>query len=214
MPPMRRAYDTLIARAPRGTALQSALALLEAYPSGLLQRAADYPIRIWLLARGEQVSSAALLDDAARAHRWHGGRVGLADCAGLTVPIARGLLVIAPWDRPAVLHHELGHALGALLSPPQRQDVKRLYCAARAEQRLTVPLAGVTVGEYLACGLAHFAQPHTRPWLVETDPALAALCDALWGLGAQPGPTRLDRLRATLRTAWACARRSLPTLAR
>jgi hypothetical protein len=196
----------VIVRAPHRAAVEACRAVLEVYPAPLLRRAGRYPVYIWLLDRGEPVASAALLDEVARARRWHGGAVGLADCAGLTVPLARGLLVVAPWDRPAVLRHELGHALGALLNPIQRRRLERLYRAARAQGRLLVPLAGESIGEYAACGLANFARSATRGRLIEQDPHLATMLAELWQVDpapcpALPGTVRgrvLDGLRALL----------------
>lgn len=185
----------VIVRAPHRAAVEACRALLEIYPTPLLQRAGRYPVCIWLLDRGEPVASTALLDKAARARRWHGGAVGLEDCVGLTVPLARGLLVVAPWDRPAVLRHEFGHALSALLNPAQRRRLEHLYRAARAQDRLLVPLAGKSIGEYVACGLAHFARSATRRRLIEQDPHLATLLAELWQLGPEPPPATPGTVR-------------------
>ena len=204
----------MIVRASHAAAREAAVAVLAAYPEPLLQRAARYPVRLWLLDRGEPVASATLLDDAARARRWHDGQVGLADCVGLTVPVQGCLLVVAPWERPAVLRHELGHALSVLLNAGQRRGITRLFQSACNEDRLPVPLAGRAVGEYVACGLAHYAQPTTRQLLGKLDPELASLLAELWHSisAVPPGYSPAQGLARAVRTArtWISPSRWLP----
>lgn len=172
--------DALISRSPHQAAAESARNVLRTYPPALLERAARRSVRIWLLDPDEPVASAAPLDARARARRWHNGTIGLDNCAGLTVPVPDGVLVIAPWHRPAVLRHELGHALSVLLTSAQRRRIERTYEKALARTSFVVPLAARSVGEYVACGLACFTDAGARHRLQQFDPALAAVLDELW----------------------------------
>jgi hypothetical protein len=170
----------LLLRTPTPPALAAASATLAAYPDSLLQRLADARIRILLLERGETVAQASSAFPVLAHRRWHGGRVGLDDCAGLTASTAWGVLVIAPAHRPPVLRHELGHALGALLSSAQKYRLQRLYDDACRQQRFLVPLAGQGIGEYVACGFAALARLEARPTLENLDPQLAGLLHEVW----------------------------------
>ena len=172
--------ERLIARAidPRARAVVAEQ--LEAFPESLLVRAATFPVRLWLLEPNEQVGDCPRLSGSLRAGRWLGGQVGLAECAGLTVRLDDELLVIAPWHRPTILRHELGHMLGVLLTPAQRLALERCFRGAQANGRLQVGLASRSVGEYLACGVAHYVQPLGSRRLRAADPELMALLDTLW----------------------------------
>lgn len=172
--------ERLIARAVDPGARAVAADELRAFPESLLVRAARFPVRLWLLEPHEQVGDCSQLSGSLRAGRWLDGQVGLAECAGLTVRLDDELLVIAPWQRPAVLRHELGHMLGVLLTPAQRLALERCFRGAQADGRLLVGLAGRSVGEYLACGVARYVQPLARTQLRAADPELAALFDTLW----------------------------------
>jgi hypothetical protein len=70
--------------------------------------------------------------------------------------------------------------LGILLTPAQRRTLERCFRGAQAAGRLRVQLAGRSVGEYLACGVAQYVQPRSSIQLRATDPELAALFDRLW----------------------------------
>jgi hypothetical protein len=172
--------ERLIARAVNPAARAAAAEQFGAFPESLLVRAACFPVRLWLLEPHEQVSDCPRLSGPLRKGRWLDGRVGLADCAGLTVRLHDELLVIAPWQKPAILRHELGHMLGALLTPAQRLELERCFRGARSEGRLRVRLAGRSIGEYLACGVAQYVQPLAAIQLRAADPELVALFDALW----------------------------------
>jgi hypothetical protein len=205
--------DELFARASHPRAAAAARKVLQEFPAPLLGRARQLPLYVWLLDHGETVASAAVLEEHARGRHWLGGTVGLRDCAGLTLPAASGVLVIAPWYRPVVLRHEIGHALCALLEPKQRRRIERCYALARARGSLLVPLAGRSVGEYAACGFASLTRPHARRRLAEIDRGLLAVLDELWTtphVGASPWRRSLaDRLdRITRRVLRAFARTS------
>ena len=172
--------ERLIARAVDPRARTAAAKQLGAFPESLLVRAARFPVHLWLLEPHEQVSDCPRLSGSLRAGRWLDGQVGLAECAGLTVRLDDELLVIAPWQRPAVLRHELGHMLGVLLTVAQRRALERCFRSAQADGLLRVSLAGRSVGEYLACGLAQYVQSPAGSRLRAVDPNLAALFDTLW----------------------------------
>lgn len=177
--------ERLIARAVDPRAGAAAAEQLGTFPESLLERAARFPVRLWLLEPHEQVSDCPRLPGSLRVGRWLDGQVSLAECAGLTVRLDHELLVIAPWHRPAVLRHELGHMLGVLLTPAQRRTLERCFRGAPADGLLPVRLAGRSVGEYLACGVAQYVEPRSNAQLRATDPELAALFDTLWRPTAQ-----------------------------
>lgn len=191
--------ETLFVRSPSVVASQAAGATLQAFPEPLLRVAAALPIRIWLLDHDESVEAVPLLDLAIRRQRWLDGTVGPGDCAGLTVASGPGALVIAPWHRPAVLRHEIGHALGGLLSERQRRSLASAYAAARRADRFLVPLAGRSIGEYLACGVAHRAVEGGSSWLAALDPGLGAVLDQLWRAGVKTRPSLAYFLCSALR---------------
>jgi hypothetical protein len=153
----------------------------------LIQAAASQPVRIWLLDAGEPVSTAALLDARSRDTRWLGGRVSLAECAGLTIPQGGEILMIAPWYRQAVLCHELGHALSVLLGRTERRRIEAAYAGSCQEGRSFVPLAAASVGEYVACGLAALTKPASRRQLATIEPELAYVLERLWQAPTKTG---------------------------
>lgn len=169
----------LVARAPRYEALLAATEVLSSYPAHVLETLASRGVRLWLLDRGEAVSAAPI--PASERARWCLGERGRqAAWAGLTVPTPGGPLVVAPWDRPTVVRHELGHAIGALLDDQQRRRLGAAYRTASVRGRWLVPLAARSVGEYLACGAACFARSGGPAYLRAFDPALADVLEPIW----------------------------------
>jgi hypothetical protein len=185
-------YSALLARVPHEEAAKAAHSVLQNYPLPLIERLAESSVQIWLLDHGEPVSSAGLLDTTGRSRRWLGNTISVDDCAGLTVPIDTGVLVIAPWHRPAVLRHELGHACSRLLTDSQHRRLRRAYRSACTDGRLIAPLAGKSIGEYLACALATYVQPERRRNIRELDPTLCKILDQLWAQPKSAGGTTIE----------------------
>ena len=174
-------------RSPHPAATEALVAVLHQYPTHLIKAAVSLPVRIWLLDHSEPVSSASLLDARSRDTRWHGGNVGLADCAGLTIPQGGAILMIAPWYLQAVLRHELGHALSVLLGRSERRRIQAAYDRTCREGRSFLPLAAASVGEYVACGLAALTEPASRDYLATVEPELAEILDRLWQTPTRSG---------------------------
>jgi hypothetical protein len=193
--------EQLVLRTPHQAAIAALLSELDRYPRHLIERAAQVPVEIWLLDHGEAVSSVALLDPGLQAARWHGESVGLEDCAGLTVRLGARILIIAPWYRPVVLRHELGHALSVLLGWQQHRRIEASYADARRRGAFFVPLVEASVGEYVACGLAAFARPETRAHLAVLDPGLARALAALWEPQSEHGSRLTDLQRSVVSAA-------------
>ena len=167
-------HDVLIAYAPHPTARTAAMRVLESFPEPILHRLLRVPVRIWLLDRGQSIA-AAPLPASVRRQRWLDGSVGLANCAGLTFPVGNTVRVIAPWDRPVVLRHELGHAASALLTANQRAVIEREYATAQATGRVLTTLAGRSIGEHVACAIASSVRPGGRRQLSLLAPELASV---------------------------------------
>jgi hypothetical protein len=198
--PARGAADpvgALLVRPPHTEAETAVRQILSSYPPHILRALRRRGARIWLLEPTESVATVPLLREAVGELRWFGGSVAPDECAGLTIPLTSGPLVIAPWHRPPVLRHEVGHALGALLSERHLSRLAEAFKRAGRARHWLVPLAARSPGEYLACGAACFAQPGGQARLLAFDSRLGGLLAELWqgagpqatSHGAQPAPS-------------------------
>lgn len=171
----RELIDGMIVRSPHELATSRVLAALEPYPLLLLMLARDHPTKLWILDRGEKVSSAEILTPRILRRRWHSAGIGVDDCEGLTDVAPGYVAVVTTWRTLLVVRHEFAHAATTFFSDQVRQQLRQLYEAARLRGQFTEPLAAESVGEYAACGLSYCLFPDLRAELQSVDPGLHRL---------------------------------------
>lgn len=159
----------MIIRSPHHVATEKMLMALEPYPLLLLMLAHDYPTKIWILDRGEKLSSSEILTEEMRCRRWHSNGIGIDECEGLT-DVAEGYVaVVVSWKTLLIMRHEFAHATTTFLSAKIRRRLERIFGEARARNCFTEPLAGESIGEYIACGMSYFLSPDLREELKDVD---------------------------------------------
>jgi len=173
----RELIEGMIVRSPHPAATGRLITALEVYPLATLMLAHDYPTKIWILDRGEKVSSAGILTQRILHRRWHSAGIGVDDCEGLTDVAPGYVAVVTSWRSLLVMRHEFAHAVTTFFSAPFRQQLRQLYDEARLRGQFTEPLAGESIGEYVACGLSYHFFPDLRTELMAVDPALYRLID-------------------------------------
>ncbi|MBI2864065.1 MAG: hypothetical protein HYX94_05835 [Chloroflexi bacterium] len=155
------------------------MAGLKVYPLLMLLMARDYPTRIWVLDRDEKPSSAAILDSAARLRRWHSQGIQIDDCEGLTDVVDGQIAVVVSWKSLLTIRHEFAHASTTFLSPKVRSALEVLYRRALDQDALVEPLAGESLGEYVACAMSYCFFDDLREELAAKDLPLYRLVDGI-----------------------------------
>ena len=173
----RDLIEGMVVRSPHRVALEKLVVALEAYPLYLLMLAHDHPTRIWLLDRGEPVSSAAILDDEARGRRWHSAGITVDECDGLTDVVGDQVVMVVSWKTLLLMRHEFAHVVTTFFSPRVRGYLETLYAHAKQRGAFTEPLAAESLGEYIACGLSYYFFPDLRDELLQVDEPLYRLVD-------------------------------------
>ncbi len=177
----RELIEGMISRSPHPAATGRLVTALEVYPLSLLLLAHDYPTKIWVLDRGEKVSSAGILTQRILHRRWHSTAIGVDDCEGLTDVAPGYVAVVTSWRTLLVMRHEFAHAVTTFFSESLRRQLHQLYEDARMRGQFTEPLAAESIGEYVACGLSYYFFPDLRAELRSTDPGLYRLIDRFIG---------------------------------
>ncbi|MCL5961545.1 MAG: hypothetical protein M1358_19905 [Chloroflexi bacterium] len=173
----RDLIEGMIARSPHDLATEKMLLALEPYPLLLLMLAHDYPTKIWILDRGERLSSSEILTEEMRCKRWHSDGIGIDECEGLT-DVAEGYVaVVVSWKTLLIMRHEFAHATTTFLSAKIRRGLEQLFGEAKARGSFTEPLAGESLGEYIACGMSYFLSPDLRQELRDVDLGLHDLVE-------------------------------------
>lgn len=169
----------MISHSPHPAATAKILHALEVYPLLMLMQAHDYPTRIWVLDRGEKLSSAAILDAAAKERRWHQSGLSIDDCEGVTDVVEGSVAMITTWKSLLVIRHEFAHAITTFFPPKVKQCLHALYSRARERGEFTEPLASESLGEYVACGVSYLFFDDLRQELEEVDRDLLTLVSRL-----------------------------------
>lgn len=168
----RDLIGSMVVRSPSPAATEKLMLALEPYPLVYLLLAADFPTRIWLLDRGEKVSSAEILTPDMRVRRWHSTGIGVDDCEGLTDIGPGYLAMVSSWRTLLVLRHEFAHAVTTFFTPTERASLSQLFARAHAAQHFMEPLARESLGEYLACALTYTFFPDLDGELARFDRSL------------------------------------------
>lgn len=145
---------------------------LEAYPLLYLLLASEHPTCIWILDRGERVSSAEILTPEMRGRRWHSTQTSIDECEGLTDAAPGFIAMVTSWRSLLVMRHEFAHVVTTFFTPDQREMLARLYQRALALNQFIEPLARESVGEYLACSLSYVFFDDLSEELARFDPLL------------------------------------------
>ena len=177
----RDLIEGMIARSPHEPATSRMIEALEVYPLVLLMLAHDYPTRVWLLDKGEKVSSAKILTKRMLRRRWHSAAIGVDDCEGLTDVAPGYLAIVTGWRTPLLMRHEFAHAVTTFFSAATRRWLCHLYHEACLSGRFAEPLARESIGEYVACGLSYYFSPDLSAELRSVDPRLYDVIDRFVG---------------------------------
>jgi hypothetical protein len=145
---------------------------LEAYPLLYLLQACEHPTRIWILDRGEVVSSAEILTPEMRSRRWHSTGITVDDCEGLTDAAPDYVAMVTSWYSLLVMRHEFAHVVTTFLSAEEREGLTRLYLRACYHDHFIEPLARESIGEFVACALTYTFFPDLSDELARFDPSL------------------------------------------
>jgi hypothetical protein len=167
--------EGMIARSPHRSATQKMVRALDVYPLLLLMQAHDYPTKIWILDKGEKVSSAEILDAAARQRRWHSAEMAVDDCEGVTDVVGDSVAMVTSWKSMLVMRHEFAHAITTFFPPRVKRCLNGLYCRAKERGRFTEPLASQSLAEYAACAVSYLFFDDLRRQLQEVDSDLLTL---------------------------------------
>jgi len=162
----------MLVRSPHPGATEKLMVALEPYPLIYLLLAAEFPTRIWIIDRGEPISSAEILTSEMRNRRWHSTGIHIDECEGLTDAAPSYLAMISSWRSLLVLRHEFAHVVTTFFSPQERAVLNQLYSRAHALNHFMEPLARESIGEYLACSLAYTFFEDLNQELARFDPAL------------------------------------------
>lgn len=168
----RDLIEGMLVRTPHPAASEKLMIALEAYPLLYLLLANEYPTEIWIIDRGEKVSSAAILTPAMRERRWHSTNLSIDDCEGLTDAGPGFVAMVTSWQSLLVMRHEFAHVVTTFFTPEQRATLTQLYLRAQAVNAFTEPLARESVGEYLACAMSYSFFPDLDAELARVDPLL------------------------------------------
>jgi hypothetical protein len=162
----------MLTRSPHPQATEKLMLALEAYPLLYLLQACEHPTRIWILDRGEVVSSAEILTPEMRLRRWHSTQISIDECEGLTDAASDYIAMVTSWYSLLVMRHEFAHVITTFLSREEREGLMRLYLRARHHDHFIEPLARESIGEYVACALTYTFFPDLSDELASFDPSL------------------------------------------
>lgn len=162
----------MLVRAPGDYAAEKLVIALEPYPLLYLLLANEHPTKIWILDRGEKVSSAEILTPEMRNRRWHSNNMSIDECEGLTDAAPGFVAMVTSWRSLLIMRHEFAHVVTTFFTPDQRATLTQLYLQARAANHFTEPLARESVGEYLACALSALFFDDLAADLARFDPRL------------------------------------------
>ena len=168
----RDLIEQMLVRSPHPGATEKLMVALEPYPLIYLLLAAEFPTRIWIIDRGEPVSSAEILTNDMRNRRWHSTGIGIDDCEGLTDAAPTYLAMISSWRSLLVMRHEFAHVVTTFFSTQERGILTQLYNRAHTLNHFMEPLARESIGEYFACSLAYTFFDDLDEDLARFDPAL------------------------------------------
>ena len=177
--------EGMIARSPHRAATDRLVQALEVYPLLMLLLAHDHPTRIWLLEKGEKSSSAEILDEAARARKWHNAELGIDDCEGLTEVVGTSVVMVVSYRSLLVMRHEFAHVITTFFSPSARRSLRWLFERAKERGQFTEPLAAESLGEYVACAVSYLFFNDLRQELADVDADLLAAVAKLIGHSEQ-----------------------------
>jgi hypothetical protein len=162
----------MLVRSPHVQATEKLVLALEEYPLVYLLMAAEFPTKIWVLDRGELVSSAEILTPEMRRRRWHSTAISVDDCEGLTDVAPDYVAMVTSWKSLLVMRHEFAHVVTTFFSPFERDHLAQLYHRAGSRNHFMEPLARESIGEYLACSLTYTFFPDLSDELASFDPSL------------------------------------------
>jgi hypothetical protein len=168
----RELIQGMLVRSPRSEAAEKLMIALEAYPLLYLLLASEHPTNIWILDRGEQVSSAEILTPEMRERRWHSTNISIDECEGLTDAAPGFIAMVTSWRSLLVMRHEFAHVVTTFFTPDQRAMLTQLYIRAQALNHFSEPLAKESIGEYLACSMSYLFFDDLADELAHFDPAL------------------------------------------
>jgi len=162
----------MLTRSPHPQATEKLMLALEAYPLVYLLQAYEHPTRIWILDRGEVMSSAEILTSEMRARRWHANQISIDECEGLTDAASDYVAMVTSWYSLLVMRHEFAHVTTTFFSREEREGLTRLYLRARHHNHFIEPLARESIGEFVACALTCMFFPDLSDELARFDPSL------------------------------------------
>ncbi len=177
----RELIQSMLVRSPHNAATEKLMVALEAYPLIHLLLASEHPTKIWVLDRGEKVSSAGILTPAMRERRWHSTNLSIDDCEGLTDAAPGLVAMVTSWKSVLVMRHEFAHVITTFFTPDQRAALTQLFLRARTINQFTEPLARESIGEYVACAISGFFFDDLREALLHLDPFLYRFVSRLLG---------------------------------
>jgi hypothetical protein len=189
---------SMIARSPSPEATEKLFRALDPYPLVFLLLAAEYPARIWLLDRGEKVSSAEILTPEMRRRRWHSNGIGVDDCEGLTDVGPGYLAMVTSWRTLLVMRHEFAHVVTTFFTLDQRAGLSQLFARSHAAGHFMEPLARESLGEYLACALTYTFFADLDEELARFDPSLHRFVRRLRARADDISATLMDWMPAQL----------------
>jgi hypothetical protein len=168
----RELIESMVVRTPHLHASEKLIIALEPYPLLYLLLASEHPTRIWILDRGEAVSSAEILTPQMRGRRWHSTQISIDECEGLTDAAPGFIAMVTSWRSLLVMRHEFAHVVTTFFTPDERATLTRLYMRAHALNQFVEPLARESIGEYLACSLSYLFFDDLSEELARIDPPL------------------------------------------
>lgn len=182
----------MLVRSPHPAATEKLVYALEAYPLVYLLLAREFPTRIWIIDRGEPVSSAAILTPEMRNRRWHSTAIHVDECDGLTDAAPTHIAMVSSWKSLLIMRHEFAHVITTFFSPPERAHLTELYVRAQTRNHFIEPLARESIGEYLACSLTCTFFPDLDQELEQFDPGLHRFVTRLLQRAEDLSQTLLD----------------------
>ncbi len=168
----RELIESMVVRTPHPHAAEKLIVALEPYPLLYLLLASEHPTRIWILDRGETISSAEILTPQMRERRWHSTQISIDECEGLTDAAPGFIAMVTSWRSLMVMRHEFAHVVTTFFTPEERAALTRLYLRAQAQNQFIEPLARESIGEYLACSLSYLFFEDLADELAHFDPPL------------------------------------------
>lgn len=168
----RELIQSMLVRAPHSAAAEKLMVALEVYPLLYLLLASEHPTDIWILDRGELVSSAEILTPEMRNRRWHSANISIDECEGLTDAVPGRIAMVTSWRSLLIMRHEFAHVVTTFFTPEQRAMLADLYLRAQSANHFMEPLARESVGEFLACAMSYVFFDDLKDELAHFDPRL------------------------------------------